>query len=78
MTEKKEIVEKSVKKTYTSQIRATQKYLDKFYIMRTRLPLEWEPVLKDIARDRGVSLNQLVADTIERELINKSSNEKGV
>ena len=78
MTEKKEIVEKSVKKTYTSQIRATQKYLDKFYIMRTRLPLEWEPVLKDIARDRGVSLNQLVADTIEWELINKSSNEKGV
>lgn len=78
MTEKKEIVEKSVKKTYTSQIRATQKYLDKFYIMRTRLPLEWEPVLKEIACDRGVSLNQLMLELIEREFITPASNEKGV
>lgn len=78
MTEKKERVENSVKKTYTSQIRATQKYLGKFYIMRTRLPLEWEQVLKDLAHDRGISLNQMMVELIEREFIAPSSNKKRV
>lgn len=75
MTDKRES-EKSAKKTYTSQIRATQKYLGKFYIMRTRLPLEYEQVLKDAARDRGVSLNQLMVELIEREFITPACNEK--
>lgn len=77
MTDKRES-EKSAKKTYTSQIRATQKYLGKFYIMRTRLPLEYEQVLKDAARDRGVSLNQLMVELIEREFITPANTEKRV
>lgn len=75
MTDKRES-EKSAKKTYTSQIRATQKYLGKFYILRTRVPLEWESLLKDIARDRGVSLNQLMLELIEREFITPANSTK--
>ena len=77
MTDQRES-EKSAKKTYTSQIRATQKYLGKFYIMRTRLPLEYEQVIKDAARDRGVSLNQMMVELIEREFITPSSSKKRV
>lgn len=75
MTDKRES-EKSAKKTYTSQIRATQKYLGKFYILRTRLPLDYEQMLKDAARDRGVSLNQMMVELIEREFITPANSTK--
>lgn len=77
MTEKREI-EKSATKTYKSQIRATKKYMEKFYVLRTRLPLEYEQVLKDAARDRDVSLNQMMVELIEREFITPAGNEKRV
>lgn len=75
MTTKKTI-EKSVKKTYASQIRASQKYMDKFYVLRTRVPLEYEQVLKDLAHDRGISLNQMMVELIEREFITPANSTK--
>lgn len=78
VTEKKEDEKKSVKTAYTSRTRATMRYLEKFYVLRTRLPLEYEQVLKDAARDRGVSLNQLMVELIERELITPANTEKRV
>lgn len=77
-TKKKENEKKSVKPTaYTSRTRATMRYLEKFYVLRTRLPLEYEQVLKDAARERGISLNQMIVDLIEREFITPANAEKG-
>lgn len=77
VTEKKEDEKKSVKTAYTSRTRATMRYLEKFYVLRTRLPLEYEQVLKDAARERGISLNQMIVDLIEREFITPANTEKG-
>lgn len=78
VTEKKEDEKKSVKTAYTSRTRATMRYLEKFYVLRTRLPLEYEEILKGAARDRGISLNQMMVELIEREFITPSSNKKRV
>lgn len=75
---KKKATETSVKKTYASQIRASQKYMERFYVLRTRLPLEYEDILKDAARERGESLNQMMVELIEREFITPSSSKKRV
>lgn len=65
--------EQETKKTYNSSIKAAMRYQSKFYMARVRLPLEWEEILKQAASDENVSLNTLISNVIEREIIKKRS-----
>lgn len=49
-----------------SQKKATEKYLEKFDTIRTRVPKGDSEKYKDFAKQHGVSLNALVVSLLEK------------